>query len=121
MAVTMYNERRNVVGRFNSERTVYSLTGIRSHDVRRVLEGQRSIAGGYEFRETKRLTPTHGERHVRVFNDDNVLVAVFRDMDTLKRELAPHLRIRNINGRHEIYRSGDNAAAFYVVEAGPVA
>ena len=121
MAVTMYNEEQRVVGRFNSERTVYSLTGIRSNDVRRVLDGRRSVAGGYVFRETKRLTPTHGERHVRVFNDDNVLVAVFRDLDTLRSELAPHMSIRKTNGRHEIYRSGDDTPAFYAVVTGPVA
>lgn len=120
MAVTMYNEKR-VVGRFNSERTVYSLTGIRSNDVRRVLDGKRSVAGGHVFRETKRLTPTHGERHVRVFNDDNVLVATFRDLDTLRKELAPHMTIRKNGGRYEIYRSGDDSPAFYVVMAGPVA
>lgn len=110
MAITIYESGR-VVGRFATGRTLYSLTGVRSNDARRVINGERQTAGGFAVTETKRLTPTHGESHIRVINADGTLVAVFRDMDTLKAVLRPDMAI----SRDGIVRTGDDKALFTLV------
>jgi len=108
MAITQYDENGRVVARYSSPREAYRLTGIRSNDIQRVLEGKRQTAGGYVFRETKRLTPTHGEDHIRVFTDDGIFVAMALNRELLRETLRPDLNlqrltIRDLNGS-ELYR-----------------
>jgi len=95
MAITQYDENGRVVARYSSPREAYRLTGIRSNDIQRVLEGKRQTAGGYVFRET-------------IFTDDGIFVAMALNRELLRETLRPDLNlqrltIRDLNGS-ELYR-----------------